>query len=120
MGIAAYNRGSKLTRTNISEVIHGSQARADIRARLWADALELGAILSFNGAGGAVIVAGPDIRAVPSQGGIARIQGFAMHRYGGDAIWRGSWESRSAWETALRVVEHVGRVRPFRIVMSDR
>lgn len=110
MGIAAYNRGSRLTRNNIDAIIHASQARADIRARLWADALDLGAILSFNGAGGAVIVAGPNIVSVGPHG-------FAMHRYGGDTIWRGSWTSRTSWGTAIRIIEHVGRVRPFRVVV---
>lgn len=110
MSAASYNRGTRAIRDQIQREIDASRATKEARAQLWKRALEAGAILSFNAAGGAVVTVGPDIKAIGPAG-------FAGHRYGGDTRWRGSVECRSAWALALWTVENVGRVRPFRIAV---
>lgn len=110
MGIAAYNRGSKRIAEDVTRQIEASRATNELRALLWTDCLELGVIMTFRGAGGAVITVGPNKTAVPSR------ERFALYREEGDRRWRGAWFFSSARDAALHIIEHVGRARPQKVV----
>lgn len=110
MGIAAYNRGSRLIADQVTRQIEASRATNDLRVLLWTDCLEKGVILSFRGAGGAIITVGPNKTAVPSR------ERFALYRDEGDRRWRGSWFFSTARSAALHIIEHVGRARPYKVV----
>lgn len=110
MTAAAYNRGSRQIAEQLQREIDAGLTTKVARAQLWKRALEQGAIMTFEAAGGAVVVVGPNPKAVgPST--------FTGNRYGGEPRWRGSVEFTTAWALALWLVENVGRVRPIRIVV---
>lgn len=110
MGIAAYNRGSRRIADEATRQIEASRATNDLRVLLWTDVLELGVILTFRGAGGSVITVGPNKTAVPTR------ERFALYREEGDKRWRESVYFASARAAAFRIIEHVGRARPYKVV----
>lgn len=107
MSIRAYNRGTRAIADDITRQIEASRATQEVRAQLWRDCVEQGAILHFNAAGGAVVTCGPHILATGERM-------FSAYRDGGDRRWRGSVIG-SAWTVALFVIENVGRARPFKV-----
>jgi hypothetical protein len=109
VGVAAYNRGSRNISRQAEAELAAVQNNQDAKARLWRALLERGCILTFEGAQGAVVTAGPN-RTATGTG-----PAFSLYRDGGAQRWRGAWFG-SAWATALLIVEHAGRKRPVRIV----
>lgn len=104
MGIAAYNRTNKVFAAQFAAEVQACNNKQDDRARLWAAAMEAGMVLQFK-VDGDVITCGPNQMAIgPSE--------FMTIRYG-KSRFAGEYESRSAWDVALRVVQHTGRKRPF-------
>lgn len=97
-----------MTTTYLEEIRNAKARTNEAKAQLWESLLERGAILTFEGAGGAVITAGPNHTATGTG------PAFSLYREQGDTKWRGSWEG-SAWGIALRIVDHVGRKAPIKI-----
>ena len=116
MGVAAYNRGNRVISQQIAADIAAVQNTLDAKAQLWCSLLKRGHILHFRAPDGEPIVAGPLHRA---DGSIS----YGARRYGRS---RWAWprspagdHEGSAWGAALWIIDHVGRVRPYRVARDD-
>lgn len=83
----------------------------EARAVLWEKALNAGLILTFRTNDGAVLTAGPNHTATGTG------PAFSVYREQGEYRWRGAWEG-DAYQMAHRIVSHVGRKSPVRVVQG--
>ena len=109
MGVAAYNRGTRLLAQQIDRITQATVRSNEARALLWRDLLQEGLIMFFRAPGGAVITVGPNKTAT---GDGPR---FALYRDGGDRRFRGASFCTTPWAMAMEIIDNVGRARPYRV-----
>ncbi len=113
MGVAAYQRGSAAIGRDVDAMLAEVRNDQDSKARLWAQLMGDGHVLTFHCPAG-TFTAGPYQAAAPDREGPYAL---IWHGRAGGPSGRPprDWRGRRPWDIAVRIIDYAGRMKPIRV-----